>query len=135
MIDSGSVKKEKNPNDPARYINKVAVIEDGEIVKIYNYLDDDKINSEIQYDGLYAVCTDLLDDDVSDILKVSEGRWEIEECFRIMKTDFEARPVFLQNENRIKAHFLTCFIALTIYKYLEKQLGKKYSCETILTTL
>lgn len=136
MIASGSVKKErKNPNDPARFINKVAVTKDGEIAEIHNYLDDDKINSEMQYDGLYAVCTDLLDDNVSDILKVSEGRWEIEECFRIMKTDFEARPVFLQNENRIKAHFLICFIALTIYRYLEKKLGEKYSCETILTTL
>ena len=136
MLDTGSVKRErKNPNDPARFINKVAVTEDGEIADIHNYLDTEKIDSEVQYDGLYAVCTDLLDDDVSDILKVSEGRWEIEECFRIMKTDFEARPVFLQNENRIKAHFLTCFIALTIYRYLEKKLGEKYSCETILTTL
>jgi len=52
-----------------------------------------------------------------------------------MKTDFEARPVFLQNENRIKAHFLTCFIALTIYRYPEKKLGEEYSCETILATL
>ena len=79
--------------------------------------------------------TQLSDDDVSEILKVSEGRWEIEECFRIMKTDFEARPIYLQNENRIKAHFLTCFIALTIYRYLEKKLGEKYTCETILNTL
>jgi len=74
MIASGSVKKErKNPNDPARFIHKVAVTQDGEVAEIQNYLDGDKINSEIQYDGLYAVCTDLLDDDVSDILKVSEG--------------------------------------------------------------
>jgi hypothetical protein len=136
MIDSGSVKKErKNPDDPARFITKVAVTKDGEAAEIHHYLDDDKINSEVQYDGLYAVCTDLLDDDVNDILKVSEGRWEIEECFRILKTDFEARPVFLQNENRIRAHFLTCFIALTIYRYLEKKLHGKYSCETILAAL
>ena len=95
----------------------------------------EKIQNESLYDGLYAVATDLLDDDVSDILKVSEGRWEIEECFRIMKTDFEARPVFLQNEIRIKAHFLTCFIALVIYRYLEKALGNTYTCEMILSTL
>lgn len=136
MIDSGSVKKvRKNPNDPARFIGKTAVTEDGETAKIHNYLDEEKIQNESLYDGLYAVATDLLDDDVNDILKVSEGRWEIEECFRIMKTDFEARPVFLQNETRIKAHFLTCFIALVIYRYLEKALGDSYTCDKILSTL
>ena len=136
MIDSGNVKKErKNPNDPARFIGKVAATEDGEVAKIHNYLNEEKIQSESLYDGLYAVSTDLLDDEVGDILKVSEGRWEIEECFRIMKTDFEARPIFLQNETRIKAHFLTCFISLVIYRYLEKALGNSYTCETILDTL
>ena len=90
---------------------------------------------EAKYDGLYAVCTELLDDDVSDILKVSEGRWQIEECFRIMKTDFSARPVYLQDENRIKAHFLICFLALTIYRFLEKKLDSKYTCEELLDTL
>ena len=87
------------------------------------------------YDGLYAVCTDLLDDKVGDILKVSEGRWQIEECFRIMKTDFSARPVYVQREDRIKAHFLICFLALLNYRLLEKQLGNKYTCEEILKTL
>ena len=102
MIDSGSIKKQrKNPNDPARFIGTIAVTEDGEKADIQKYLDEDKIASEAQYDGLYAVCTDLLDDDVSGILKVSEGRWQIEECFRIMKTDFSARPVYLRDENRI----------------------------------
>ena len=84
---------------------------------------------------MYAVTTDLLDDDVKDILKVSEGRWEIEECFRIMKTDFEARPVYLQDEIRIRAHFLICFLSLVIYRYLEKSLGSIYTCETILDKL
>lgn len=136
MLDSGSVKKERrNPNDPARFIGKQAATDDGEIAKIHTYLDTDKIELESQYDGLYAICTDLLDDNVSEILKVSEGRWKIEECFRIMKTDFEARPIYLQNENRIKAHFLTCFLALVIYRYLEKKLNNEYTCETILETL
>ncbi len=85
--------------------------------------------------GLYAVCTDLLDDKVGDILKVSESRWQIEECFRIMKTDFSARPVYLQDENRIKAHFLICFLALTIYRFLEKKLNSKYTCEELLGAL
>ena len=136
MLDSGSVKKtRKNPNDPARFIGKTAATADGEVAEIHNYLDEEKIQNESLYDGLYAVATDLLDDEVSDILKVSEGRWEIEECFRIMKTDFEARPIFLQNETRIKAHFLTCFIALVIYRYLERALGNSYTCDTILSTL
>ena len=136
MLKSGKIKKERrNPNDPARFIRKTAVTEDGEIAKIENYLDTDKIENEALYDGLYAVTTDLLDDDVKDILKVSEGRWEIEECFRIMKTDFEARPVYLQDEIRIKAHFLICFLSLVIYRYLEKSLGNIYTCETILDKL
>lgn len=136
MIDSGSVKKErKNPNDPARFIARIAATEDGEVAKISSYLDEDKIESESQFDGLYAVCTDLLDDEVGEILKVSEGRWQIEECFRIMKTDFGARPVYLQNENRIKAHFLVCFLALLHYRFLEKKLYYKYTCETLLDTL
>ncbi|GFO86836.1 IS1634 family transposase [Anaerostipes butyraticus] len=136
MLDSGKAKRnQKNPNDPARFIGKMAVTKDGEAADIKQYLDEDKIAEEAQYDGLYAVCTDLLDDEVGDILKVSEGRWQIEECFRIMKTDFSARPVYLREENRIRAHFLICFLALTIYRYLEKKLDLKYTCEELLETL
>ena len=136
MLDSGNTKKSrKNPNDPARFIGKMAVTKEGEAADIQHYLDENKISEEARYDGLYAVCTDLLDDEVGDILKVSEGRWQFEECFRIMKTDFSARPVYLQNENRIKAHFLICFLALTIYRFLEKKLKYKYTCEELLDTL
>ena len=87
------------------------------------------------YDGLYAVCTDLLDDDVADILKVSEGRWQIEDCFRTMKTDFEARPVYLNREDRIKAHFLTCFLALLHFRLLNRSLNGTYTTEQLLHTL
>ena len=136
MLDSGNTKKNrKNPNDPARFIGTIAATKEGEAADIQHYLDENKITEESQYDGLYAVCTDLLDDEVGDILKVSEGRWQIEECFRIMKTDFSARPVYLQDENRIKAHFLICFLALTIYRFLEKKLDYKYTCEELLDTL
>ena len=136
MLDSGNTKKNrKNPNDPARFIGTTAATKDGEIADIQHYLDESKIEDEARYDGLYAVCTDLLDEEVSEILKVSEGRWQIEECFRIMKTDFSARPVYLQNENRIKAHFLICFLALTIYRFLEKKLNSKYTCEELLDVL
>lgn len=136
IVTSGKTKKERrNPNDPARFIESIATTKEGEVADIHSYLDENKIASESQYDGLYAVCTDLLDDEVSDILKVSEGRWQIEECFRIMKTDFSARPIYLQDENRIKAHFLICFLALLSYRFLEKKLGYKYTCETMLDTL
>ena len=136
MLDSGNTKKNrKNPNDPARFIEKTAVTPEGEAADIKYSLDENKITEETLYDGLYAVCTDLLDDNVADILKVSEGRWQIEECFRIMKTDFSARPVYLQDENRIQAHFLICFLALTIYRFLEKKIDLKYTCEELLETL
>jgi len=136
MVGSGKAKKNrKNPNDPARFIGTLAATKEGEAADIHSYLDTEKIDAEAQYDGLYAVCTDLLDDAVSDILKVSEGRWQIEECFRIMKTDFSARPIYLQDENRIKAHFLICFLALLSYRILEKKLDYKYTCETLLGTL
>lgn len=97
----------------------MAVTQDGEKADIKYYLDEDKIANEEMYDGLYAVCTDLINDDVSEILKVSEGCWQIEECFRIMKTDFSARPVYLQCDERITAHFLICFLALLSYRVLE----------------
>lgn len=136
MIASGNTKRtRKNPNDPARFIGTEAVTRDGEVADIHKFLDEEKIGTEAMYDGLYAVCTDLLDDHVSGILKVSEGRWQIEECFRIMKTDFSARPVYLRDENRIKAHFLICFLALLSYRLLEKKLDCKYTCEEILYTL
>lgn len=136
MLESGNTKKQrKNPNDPARFIGTIATTPDGEKAKIQHYLDETVIESETQFDGLYAVCTDLLDDDVSEILKVSEGRWQIEECFRIMKTEFSARPVYLHNDNRIKAHFLICFLALLIYRILEKKMKYCYTCEDILDTL
>lgn len=136
MIASGNTKKQrKNPNDPGRFIGTIAATEDGEAAKVHTFLDENKIAGEAMYDGLYAVCTDLLDDDVSGILKVSEGRWQIEECFRIMKTDFSARPVYLQDGNRIKAHFLICFLALLSYRALEKELDYQYTCEEILDTL
>jgi len=136
MLASGNTKKQrKNPNNPGRFIGTVAVTDDGEVAKSHSFPDENKIADEAQYDGLYAVCTDLLDDDVGDLLKVSEGRWQTEECFRTMKTDFAARPIYLQDENRIKAHFLICFLALLSYRILEKKLDYKYTCEEILGTL
>lgn len=137
MIASGNTKKQrKNPNDPARFISKTSVTDDGEIAEKDLYtIDYEKIREEEKYDGMYAICTDLLDDDVSDLISVSEGRWQIENCFRILKTEFSARPVYVRNDDRIKAHFLVCFLALLIFRLLEKKLDKKYTCSEILDTL
>lgn len=136
MLSRGKYRKSrKNPNDPARFIDKTAVTDDGEVAKILYTLDEEKIAQEALYDGIYAVCTDLFDDDPKDILKISESRWQIESCFRIMKTDFSARPVYVQREDRIRAHFLICFLSLLIYRILEKKLNKQYTCEELLDVL
>ena len=134
MLDSGKAKKNrKNPNDPARFIGKIAVTKEGEAADIRQYLDEDKIAEEAQYDGFYAVCTDLLDDEVGDILKVSEGRWQIEECFRIMKTDFSARPVYLRDENRIYTceELLDTLKAMNFAEIQEQGFIPLYKRETI----
>ena len=97
-------------------------------------LDEELIAEEKQYDGFYAIETNL-DDDVPEILAISRGRWEIEESFRIMKNDFRSRPAYLSRSDRIKAHFMTCFIALLVYRILERKLGNKYTCDEIVSTL
>lgn len=104
------------------------------IAKITYSLNQDAIDNEERFDGFYAMETNLLDS-IGDIINVAKGRWEIEESFRIMKNDFESRPVYVSRNDRIKAHFLTCFIALLIYRILERNLDSKYTCETILKTI
>ncbi len=136
MIEQpGKKRRGKNQNDPARFVKTTTITNDGEIAKkkIYD-LDLERIEEEAKYDGFYAVITNL-EGDVGEILKINRQRWEIEENFRIMKTDFEARPVYVRREDRIKAHFLTCYISLLVYRLLEKKLENKYTCEEILSTL
>lgn len=125
----------KRQNDPKRFIKADHATENGEVAnKAVYYVDQECIKEEEKYDGFYAVCTNL-EDNAEEIVKINKRRWEIKECFRIMKTDFEARPVYLQRQERITAHFITCFIALIVYRYLEKQLDEKYTCSEILETL
>jgi len=136
MINSsGKIRTGKNQNDPTRFVKKVSVTEDGEIAEktIYD-LNEERINEEAQYDGFYAVVTNL-EGNVEEILKINKRRWEIEENFRIMKNEFEARPVYVQRDDRIKAHFLICYISLLIYRLLEQKIGTGYTCEQILQTL
>jgi len=127
--------EKKRQNDPKRFIKANHATKDGEVAdKTVYYIDEDSIVTEEMYDGFYAVCTSL-DDKAEEIVKVNQRRWEIEECFRIMKTEFQARPVYLKRKERIVAHFITCFIALILYRYLEKKLGNRYTCSQILDTL
>lgn len=122
-------------NDPKRFIEVITTTETGEVAnENYYTLSEEKINEEKKYDGYYAVCTNL-EDEALEIIKVNHRRWEIEESFRIMKSEFEARPVYLKREDRIKAHFMICFLALTIYRYLEKKLDNKYTVCEIIDTL
>ena len=135
-INSNNViRKGKNQNDPNRFIEEINSTSNGEVAceKIYS-INEDLIKEEEKYDGYYALSTNLIGN-IDDILKITKGRWEIEESFRIMKSDFLARPVNLSREDRIKAHFMTCFIALLIYRILEKELSYKYTTSQILKTL
>mgnify|MGYP002512065710 CR=1 FL=1 len=125
----------KGPHDITRFIKRTSSTKSGEEVSDLYEINQNVIEEEEKYDGFYAVCTDLFEDSPEDILGVSEGRWQIEACFRIMKTDFAARPVYLHRSERIHAHFLICFLSLLIYRLLEKNLNKSYTCEDILHTL
>lgn len=130
------IKISKNrQDDPKRFIKSASVTNDGEIAskKVFS-LNTTAIEKEEEFDGFYAVCT-TLEDDISEIIKINKRRWEIEESFRILKTDFKARPVYLKRDDRIKAHFTTCFLSLLIYRILEHTLNEKYTNEKIISTL
>ena len=135
LLDKPAQADKRSQNDAKRFIKKTPFTNDGEIASKARYeIDEAAIEEEARYDGFYAVCTNL-DDSPADIAKINHDRWEIEESFRIMKSEFEARPVYLQRDDRIEAHFLTCFIALMIYRILEKELDEKFTCEEIVRTL
>jgi len=127
--------KNHHQNDYKRFITKTSVTDDGEIAakEVYSINPDVIINEET-YDGFYAVCTNL-EDDAPAISKINHNRWEIEECFRLLKTDFKARPVYLSRDDRIKAHFTTCFLSLTVYRYLEKRLKEEFTSSEIIGQL
>ena len=135
FIASPSKLKKNRANDPKRFIEQGHCTPDGEVAsKTITSLNQEQIDNEAKYDGLYAVCTNL-EYDVSSIIKINQKRWEIEECFRIMKTEFKARPVYLSRKDRITAHFTTCFTALVVYRILEQKLNGKYTCEELIETI
>ena len=135
-IANKSFKLDKyNQNDFKRFIKKTNITKDGEVAeKKVLSLNTDTIQKEEKFDGFYGVCTNL-DDDPEEIIKVNQRRWEIEESFRIMKSEFKARPVYLSRDDRIIAHFTTCFLSLVILRYLEKILDEKYTSSQIIDTL
>lgn len=130
--------KRKGKNDVREYIQEVSFTEAGEVAENKAFsLDEDAILEASRFDGFYAVYTSLEGKKypVSKINEINHGRWEIEECFRIMKSEFQARPVYLQKDNRIKAHFMTCFIALLILRILETKLDHKYTYQELIDCL
>lgn len=136
LIETNPTKlKKANQNDYKRFIAKMNVTDEGEVAeKAFYSIDTLSIEAEEVFDGFYAVCTNL-DDKPATIIKINHRRWEIEECFRIIKSEFKARPVYLQRDDRIKAHFTTCFISLLIFRILEKKLDEKFTCSQIISEL
>lgn len=135
MAAGAKAVERKRQNDPKRFIKVNHATKDGDAAEqAACYIDEDAIAKEEQYDGFYAVCTSL-EDGPEPIIKVNQRRWEIEECFRIMKSEFQARPVYLKLQDRIVAHFITCFISLIVYRYLERKLDNRYTVGQIIDTL
>lgn len=135
LIANPSSTAKSKQNDPKRFISTTHITCDGEIANQRKLTLNTKIiENEAMFDGFYAVCT-TLDDDISEIIKVNKRRWEIEESFRILKTEFKTRPVYLKNDDRIKAHFTVCFLSLLIYRILENKLDYKFTSSEIIRTL
>ena len=139
MIEKHPERYTKLPqNNAKRFIQKENITTDGECAEKYKlYYKESLEKYEEQFDGLYALCVpEEMEASVEEILQVSKGRWEIEESFRIMKSEFKARPVYLRLEDRIKAHFVICYLSLLVYRILEKEkLQDKYTTEEIIKTL
>ena len=135
IVSDGFRAANRNQNSPKRFVAETDVTPGGEVAdkKILS-LDEEKIEKESMYDGFYAVCT-TLEKDINEIIHINKMRWQIEAAFRTMKSEFKARPVYLRNDDRINAHFLTCFLSLLILKIIEKKVGNEYSEEHILHTL
>lgn len=136
LIDSSPSRLKKHrQNDYKRFITRTTITDDGEIAEHEKYsLNKEMITNEEAFDGFYGVCTNL-EDEAAAIAKINHKRWEIEQCFRLLKTDFRARPVYLSRSDRIKAHFTTCFLSLTLFRYLEKQLDHAFTSTEIIHQL
>lgn len=127
--------KKASQNDYKRFIEHIAYTPEGEKAEKETFrLNQETIEKEAKYDGFYAVCTNL-EESVEEIVGINHRRWEIEESFRIMKSELKSRPVYLSRDDRIIAHFITCFISLMMVRMLEKKLEEKFTCQTVITGL
>lgn len=134
-VDKPSALKKKRTNDPTRFICVQHATNDGEIANKSNFsIDKAAIQKEAQYDGLYGICTNL-ESNPLELIRINQQRWEIEESFRMMKSELKSRPVYVRNDDRIEAHFLTCFLALLIYRILEQKLDDAFTCSNIIQSL
>jgi transposase len=127
----------KGPNDVTRFIKRTSTGKNGEKASDHYEIDQSVIDKEEKYDGYYALATNL-DDDAKTILGINHERYKIEDCFRVLKTDFKARPVYHRDRKRIIAHFMVCYTALLIYRLLENKLdqyGTHFTTKNILETL
>ena len=132
LISKGKDDIRKGPNDIARFIKKKNDVKDEYI------LDEELIANEAKFDGFYALATNLLLDSAQDIIEVNSQRWKIEDCFRVLKTNFDTRPVYHRLDPRIVAHFMICYTALLIYRLLEvklKEKGYNYTINEIISSL
>lgn len=128
--------KHKRQTDPARFIKETHLTDEGEVAeKAVLEIDEDKVDKEARFDGFYCVSTNLEKAGIDQILSINKNRWRIEANFRTLKTDLNSRPIFLQNDERIKAHFLICFIGLLTLRLIEKSLDFTYSGPQILEAL
>lgn len=134
-VENPSSLQKQNAHDVKRFISTTHVTNDGEIADQASHtIDENKISEEAKYDGLYAVCTNL-ESSIDKIININQRRWEIEESFRILKTEFKSRPVYVRKDTCIQAHFLTCFLALTVFRILENKLDNQFTCPEIIDTL
>jgi len=134
-VDNPSRIEKKRANTPDRFIKSTHVTNDGEIAeKSSHSIHVTKIDEEAKYDGFYGVCTNL-ESTPEEIVKINRRRWEVEESFRILKSEMRTRPVFLQKDERIKAHFLVCFLSLLSYRLIEKKIGESATCCEMIQTL
>ena len=133
--DIEKIKITKNQNDPKRFVKEIRTTDSGEVAGNIQYLVDKEIfDNEEKYNGLYGITTNLIND-TKTIVKIIKNKWEIEESFRIMKEEFDTGTVYLSREDRIKGHFITCFLALFIYRRLEHLLNDKYTVYQIVDKL
>lgn len=134
--DGTARRHRKGPKDPMRLLRSTSVTAEGEVAETTVWeVDEERVAEEASWDGLYGLATSLDERDAAGVVEVAAGRWEVEECFQIMKTEFEARPVYLSRRDRIEAHFLTCFLALLLYRIVERRLGGRFTCPEVVAKL